>query len=121
MSPDGAKVLWRVQSADGAARENAFDALVMPTNSTRPTQTGPPTRRLSLAVPYDEELPNIPLVLVVRARAGGAPLIVECDVFGPDGERRVFGRSQTPLAVIVLTGNGIRVSGLPDDAPGSSR
>jgi hypothetical protein len=114
MSEATGKILWRVEAADGSSQTSAFDALVLATNSSDQDRLARPSRLIGLDVPYERELPDVPLTLIVRTRTGSVPLQVFCDVRGPDGERTVFGRAGRPLAVIVRTSTGILLTGLPD-------
>ena len=109
------KILWRVRTPDGQPRAAAFDALILA--AKRPAQdiVGP-SRLIGIDVPFERELPDVPLTLVVRTSSADAPLLNECDVIGPDGNRRVYGRSGSPLAVFICSEAGIVVTGLP--APG---
>jgi hypothetical protein len=118
--PERGNVLWRVRARDGTDNGATFDALVLPTDGTSPAQLGKPTRLSSQTAPFDGELPGTPLVLVVHTNDGTDSLIVECDVLGPDGARRAYGRVSSPVSVIVLSGTGIMLSGLPvrASAPG---
>jgi hypothetical protein len=65
-------------------------------------------------VPFERELPDIPLTIVVRSNPAEAPLIVECDVLNADGSRRVYGRSHISLATLICSESGILVTGLPE-------
>jgi hypothetical protein len=107
------KVVWRVRTADDAANVGTFDALILATHEPGKNPLGQPTRLTGATVPFESEIPDIPFTLVVRARPDAGPLVVECDVTGPDGARRVYGRSTQPLAVIVRSVTGIIVAGLP--------
>jgi hypothetical protein len=116
MIPKSAEVVWRVRAQDDSAHASAFDALVLPTDAgarAGPEDAAGAARLLGAAVPYEAELPDAPLVLVVQSRAGTSPLIVEYESFGPDGSRQVYGRGSHPLVVIVRTTSGIMIGGLP--------
>jgi hypothetical protein len=106
------KILWRVRTTDGQPRAAAFDALILATE--RPAQDMlRPSRLIGVDVPFERELPDVGLTLVVRANNADAPVFSECDVIGPDGNRRVYGRSGHPLAVFICSDAGIVVTGLP--------
>ena len=113
MITERGKVLWRVRARDGTGNSATFDALMLPTDGTTPAQLGKPTRLSSQGVPFDGELPGTPLVLVVRTNDATDSVIVECDVLAPDGTRQAYGRVSSPVSVIVLSGTGIALSGLP--------
>jgi hypothetical protein len=119
MSDSGGKILWRVHAADGQPRAAAFDALLLAAD--RPAQEElRPSRLIGVDVPFERELPNVPLTLIVRANIAGASLICECDVLGADGKRRVYGRSASSLAVFLCSKAGIVVTGLPAPASEST-
>jgi hypothetical protein len=107
-------VVWRVRSADNAPNAGTFDALILPTDGRGKDRLGQPTRVTGATVPFESHVADVPFTLVVRARPDAGPLVVECDVLGPDGVRRVYGRSSQPLAVIVRSATGIIVAGLPE-------
>jgi hypothetical protein len=87
---------------------------MLPTGNARDrARLGRPTHLTNAAVPHEERLPDIPITLVVQSHADAGSLVVECDVLAPDGNRRVYGRTRTALAVIVRAADGILVSGLP--------
>ena len=111
---DRGKVVWRVSALDRAPRASAFDALILPTDGGSPDRLGRPTRVIDAAVPHQGELTDTPFVLVVHARADIGALKVECEAFGADGSRRVYGRASQPIAVIVRSATGVLVTGLPD-------
>jgi hypothetical protein len=115
MSTETGKLLWRVRAADDSPHAAAFDALVLPTDASSRARLGLSPRLLGTAVPYEAELTDTPVALVVRARANAGRLIVECEAIGPDGERRVYGRATEPLAVIVRSPTGVLVTGLPTE------
>jgi hypothetical protein len=111
---DGGKVIWRVSALDGLPHASAFDALILPTDGGSLDRLGRPTRVIDAAVPHQAELADTPFVLVVHARADIGPLKVECEAFGADGSRQVYGRSSPPIAVIVRSTTGVLGTGLPD-------
>lgn len=117
MNSESGKLVWRVRARDDAHSAAAFDALVLRTDKRGAERLGPSPRLLGAAVPYESELADAPLILVVRARADAGPLIVECEAIGPDGARQVYGRSSDPLAIIVRSTRGILVTGLPPVTP----
>ena len=117
MADEQGELVCRARTADDSAYASAFDALVFGTDSVGPMRRTYSARLLAEAVPYESGIADIPLVLVVRARAEVGPLIVDCDVTGPDGNRRVYGRSTQPLTVIVRSNTGITVGGLPGALP----
>ena len=119
MSDSGGKILWRVRAADGQPRAAAFDALILAADRTEQNALRP-SRLIGIDVPFERELPSMPLTLVVRANDVGAPLLSECDVLGPDGNRRVYGRSSSSLAVFICSKAGILVTGLPAPASEST-
>lgn len=65
-----------------------------------------PSRFVDVSTPFERELPDLPLTLIVRTNASDSALICEVDVLGTDGVRRVYGRSHNQLAVIVYSENG---------------
>jgi hypothetical protein len=91
-----------------------LDALVLAANASEQAQLGETAQLLGCEVPFERRLPDIPLTLVVRANPNAGRLMVECDVLGPNGERRMYGRSTRPVAVIIRSTTGIVVTGLPD-------
>ena len=119
MSDSGGKVLWRVRAADGQPRATAFDALVIATDRSA-QETARHSRLIGIGVPFERELPSVPFALIVRANNPDASLLSECDVLGPDGSRRVYGRSGSPLAVFICSEDGIVVTGLPAPASESA-
>jgi len=112
-----AKVVWRVRARDDVDHAAAFDALVVPSDPSVGARTANSQRLLGAAVPYEGELPDTPLTLVVRTRTDAGPLVVEYEAFGPDGSRQVYGRGFDPLVVIVRSTVGIVITGLPSAAP----
>jgi hypothetical protein len=66
------KAVWRVRARDGVDHAAAFDALVVPTDAAARAGLADLPRLLGGAVPYEGELPDGPLTLVVRTRAGQA-------------------------------------------------
>ena len=119
MSDSGGKILWRVHAADGQPRTAAFDALLLAADR-RAQEELRPSRLIGVDVPFERELPNVPLTLIVRTNTAGASLICECHVLGPDGSRRVYGRSASSLAVFLCSEAGILVTGLPAPASEST-
>jgi len=112
MSESRGKILWRVRAPDGQQRAAAFDALILAADpSTREALR--PSRLTATDVPFERELPDMALTLIVRTNNPDAPLLSECDVLGADGNRRVYGRSGSTLAVFVCSEAGILVTGLP--------
>ena len=107
---------WRVTAPNGAHLANAFDALILPTGDEAVSLGTHPGRIVGGSVPHEGTVPDTPLTLIVQARAGSPPLLIQCDAIGPDGTRTVFGQARQPLAVIVRTSAGIRVSGLSSSA-----
>jgi len=61
--------------------------------------------------PYEIELPDIDLSAVVRAHRDTDALVVEYTL-ERDGERRLYGRSLLPLAILERRARGILVSGM---------
>jgi hypothetical protein len=117
MSESRGTILWRVHTADGHAKPAAFDALVLAADRSSHDALGP-SRLIGVDVPFERELPRVPVTLVIRASDQSAPLLCECDVMGPDGKRKVYGRSGSPLAVFVCSEDGIVVTGLPSPLTG---
>lgn len=119
MNDSAGRIIWRVQSANGEAQPNAFDALVLTTDASVRASLSP-TRLIGMPTPFERELPDVDLTIIVRATDATTSLVSECDVFSPSGERRVFGRSRNSLAVFICSHSGILVTGLPgpssDDA-----
>ncbi len=110
----GGTIHWRVSAADGLVHGNALDALVLAASAGEQARLGESSQLLGCEVPFERRLPDIPLTLVVRANPNAGRLVVECDVLGPNGERRMYGRSTKPVAVIIRSTAGIMVTGLPD-------
>jgi hypothetical protein len=110
MSDDYGKAVWRVAARDGAAHEHAFDALVVVADDTTKL---PIRRHVGVAVPFEGELEDVPLTMIVHARPEVGPIVVDYCVYGSDGSGRVCGRSTQQLAVIVRSATGILVTGLP--------
>ena len=106
------RFVWRVHARDASSSAGAFDALILPTDGGT-KRFEHPTRLVACSIPYESELPDTPLTLVVRARPAVGALIVECETFAPDGTRLVYGRGSQPLVVIVRSASGIIVTGLP--------
>jgi hypothetical protein len=117
MSASRGRIVWRVRTSDGKPLAAAFDALILATDSAAQDQLQP-SRLIAVDTPFERELPDIDLMLVVRTNVADATLVNECDVFGADGSRRVYGCSRRTLAVFVCSERGIRVTGLP--APGAA-
>jgi hypothetical protein len=107
------RIVWRVRAQDDVAHANVFDAALLPPDAS----SWEPVRLFGLDVPYESERPDGPVTLIVRARAGACRIVVECEAFDPDGNRRVFGRSANAESVIIRTTNGIRVGKLPAGEP----
>jgi hypothetical protein len=119
MSNSEGKILWRVRAADGQPHAAAFDALILAAD--RPAQNElRPSRLIGIDVPFERELPSMSLTLVVRTNNVDSSLLSECDILGPDGRRRVYGRSSNSLAVFICSEAGILVTGLPAPASESS-
>lgn len=73
--------------------------------------------------PFEVELPDVDLSAVVRAHSVTDSLIVEYVVEKGD-ERRLYGQSRLPLAILERRASGILVGGLPApaiDAPAVKR
>jgi hypothetical protein len=117
MADEQGTLVWRVRAADDSTHASAFDALIFGTDTVGPVRQAYDARLLAEAVPYESKIADIPLVLVVRARPEVGPLIVDCDVIDRDGNRRAYGRSTQPLAVIVRSKGGMTVGGLPGALP----
>ena len=115
MSTESSTVTWRVSAQEDAPAE-AFDALILPHVATPQTVC---ERHVGLPVPHEGTLSDEPHTLIVRARPGAGPLVVEYEVHGPDGALQMRGRSTSPLAVIVRSATSMLVTGLPD-APAES-
>ena len=116
MTEGQGRIVLRVQSAKGEARPNAFDALILSTDPAVRAKLSP-ARLIGMAIPFERELPDGEVTIIVRATEASSSLVSECDVFGPNGQRRVYGRSGNNLAVFVCSRSGILVTGLPE--PGS--
>jgi hypothetical protein len=114
MSDDPGRGVWRVWARDESTHEHGFDALVVFHDATPQARW---QRHVALPIPYEEELPDVPLTLIVRARPSSPALFVEYKGFAPDGSLRIVGRSAHPLAVIVRSASGILVTGLPEGSP----
>jgi hypothetical protein len=112
MTESGGKILWRVRAPDGHQRAAAFDALILAANSSV-REALRPSRLTAVDVPFERELPDVALTLIVRTNNPDAPLLSECDVLDAEGNRRVYGRSGSALAVFVCSEGGILVTGLP--------
>jgi hypothetical protein len=115
MTDSRGRIIWRVRTADSSSRTNAFDALVLASDSAARDQLRP-TRVIAADVPFERELPDLELTLIVRSNPAEPPLIVECDVLNADGSRRLYGRAHNPLAVLMCSERGIIVTGLPEPA-----
>ncbi len=116
MSDAEGKILLRVRSADGNARTSAFDALILSTDRSLQPRLSP-SRLTGMPIPFERELPAGDVTVIVRTTDGTTALVSDCDVLGPDGKRKVYGRSSNNLAVFVCSEGGIMVTGLP--GPGS--
>jgi len=116
MAQADGRIIWRVQSLNGEARPKAFDALLL-TSDRALRDTLSPARLIGVATPFERELPDADLTIIVRTTDAASSLVSECDVLGPTGQRRVYGRSRSNLAVFVCSKSGITVTGLPE--PGS--
>jgi len=110
------RIIWRVQSTDSDARSKTFDALILSNDPALRPALGPP-RLIGIRTPFEKELPDGDVTLIVRATDATVPLVSECDVLDSAGQRRVYGRSSNHLAVFVCSKSGITVTGLPE--PGS--
>jgi len=118
MSDSQAKIRWRVHASDGQPRTAAFDALIIAANSAERSQLRP-SRVVAIDIPFERELPDVALTLIVRANAADVSLVSEFDVFKANGVRRMYGRSSNALAVFVYSKRGIVVTGLGAPAPDS--
>jgi len=107
------RLVWRVRAKDDVARDDVFDAVLLPPDAW----SWKPERLFGLGVPYASERQDGPMMLVVRARPGACPIVVECEAFGTDGKRLVYGRSANSESVIIRMPNGIRVGELPAGEP----
>jgi hypothetical protein len=112
MKESESRIVWRVRTADDSPQVGAFDALILAADSASQDRLRP-SRLTGIDVPFERELPDIGLTLIVRANSHDAGLIAECDVLNADGTRRMFGRSHNSLAVFVCSRRGIIVTGLP--------
>ena len=110
MSTEADTVVWRVRAVDGAAVDQAFDALVLP-HAASPAAGA--ERHVGLAVPYEGRFADVPHTLVVHARPGVTPLVVEYQIQLASGSMRMGGRSTAPLTAIVRSATGMHVTGLP--------
>ena len=113
MSTQSGRVVWRVTTQAGDERAGACDALVLP-HAASPADAG--ERHVGLSVPHEGTFTDRPHTLVVRARPGAGPLVVEYDVYSADGSRQMGGRSTSSLTAIVRSTSGMQVTGLPDVA-----
>ena len=116
MSAEYGRAIWRVTAHDGVAREHAFDAQVVVHGAG-----GPESREehVSLPVPYEGELPDIPFTLRVQSLLGAGALTVHVRCFAPDGTPRVSAGSALPHAEIHRTASGI-YTGPRSERPTSS-
>lgn len=105
------KAVWRVRAPDNSAHTNAFDALVIVQGDHSAART---QRHANLSIPYEGELPNAPLTLIVHS-LGASTLLVDFDGYDENGTIQVRGRAHTPIAVIARSSSGgVLVTGLPD-------
>jgi hypothetical protein len=118
MSNSAARIVLRVQAANGEPRSNAFDALILTTNRALREEVAP-SHLTGMAVPFERELSDVDTTVIVRSNDTDLSLISECDVFGADGRRRVYGRSGKNVSVFMCSSAGIMVTGLPAPASGS--
>ncbi len=107
------RLVWRVRAKDDVAREDVFDAVLLPPDAW----SWKPQRLFGLGVPYESERPDGPMTLVVRARPRACPIVVECEAFDANGKCLVYGRSANSESVIIRMPNGIRVGDLPPSEP----
>jgi len=112
MTDSRGRIIWRVRRSDSAPQAAAFDALIL-ASAREDHEALRPSRLIGGEVPFERELPDVGLTLIVRSTSPDAVLVSECDVFNADGSRRVYGRSANPLAVFVCSDRGILVTGLP--------
>lgn len=112
MTDSPGRIIWRVRTADSSAQAAAFDALIL-AHSSQDQELVRPSRLINIDVPFERELPDVGLTLVVRSSSAGVGLVSECDILNADGSRRVYGRSQNSLAVFLCSEHGIVVTGLP--------
>jgi hypothetical protein len=113
MSDDQGKIVLRIQARGGVERAMAVDVLALP-HGERNQDREPFTRQLRAGIPFEHTLVDAPCTIIVRASAPSVKLVATCDMIGPDGARRMVGRSANAVSVFVYTGSGILVSGLPD-------
>jgi hypothetical protein len=110
---DLSRTVWGVSARDQSARDDAFDALVIVHGDPGFQRS---ERHVGASVPFEGELPNAPLTLIVRTRHGAAPLLVDVKSFATDGTMLTHGRSTTGVAVIARSASGgIMVTGLPNE------
>ena len=115
MSESSGHIVLRVRTANERPFSAAFDALILAIDSRNQAQLRP-SRLTGIDTPFERELPDIGLTIVLRATAGDVGLVSECDVLNPDGSRRVYGRSRSTLTVFMCSDRGIVVTGLPAPA-----
>ena len=112
MTDSSRRIIWHVRAADSSPQSAAFDALILASDPAVQDQLRP-SRLTTVNVPFERELPDIGLTLVVRTNSSDVALVAECDVLNADGSRRVYGRSRSALAVFMCSDRGIIVTGLP--------
>ena len=110
MSEDAGRAVWRVDTYDATARENAFDALILIDDAAHKARGG---RHVGLPTPYEGELPDVPMTLIVWAHPEVGPLTVRYTGYAADGSARIVGQGRLPLTVIHRSASGIQITGLP--------
>lgn len=107
------RFVWRVRDPDGATRPDAFDAVLLPSNPT----VAEPVRHCGLAVPFEAEHRDRPVTLVVRARPGVGPVLVECVVLAADGSQVCAGWSTDTETLIIRSPHHLEVRRMPPSEP----
>ena len=118
MSDDDRRAVWRVRAQDDVRRVQGFDALVLVDGAAG---AGRVQRHVGLPVPYEGEMPDRPLTLIVAARPGVGALVVEYRACRADGTGCVTGRSMDAVVVIARSATGILVTGLRGSPRSSAR
>lgn len=110
MNENAGRAVWRVDNQNATALENAFDALILIDDEAHKGRGG---RHVGLPTPYEGELPDVPLTLIVLAHPEVGPLTVRYTGYATDGSVRVVGHGRLPLTVIHRSVRGILITGLP--------
>jgi len=121
MNDSRAPVVWRVRTEDNEDSAMMFDCSVV-YHSVSDPQSLPIGESLrspfrgyyNRSVPFEEQLVDEPFTLVLRARAGTSPLVVEFESSHSKGSASTRGGADGSLVVIVHTERGDAYAGLPN-------